>query len=740
VKHLAPLCILILLLAASPGVAQARQPADSGVQAFLDTQPGPLAAYVENERSAATIIESAAFYYGLSPRLHLALLEATSSLISDPAAPASAIQRPFGAVGPLGFAAQIDWASRELRAGLGPYSRPPTLRFSDGVTLTLTLDQAPEGVAVQRLLARGRTEPAWRAAVQRFGDAFARYFNNELVQIGDGGLGSQPPSSPSQPAAPAQPSDFTLLQPWPAGERVVHLAYFDHVYPTVDSGDDGNDYVVTYTGGGNVQYDGHDGHDYYFPDRAIGTPILAAADGMAYARTHRGLGVVIVHPGGYETVYWHLDGFAPLFADLIDSNQGVFVRAGTFIGTSGRSGFVRGTPHLHFEVRRFGRQVDPYGWYGPGPDPCGAYAGCLPGPWLWDVSLRGTYDFTPPDLVAASDASSAPAASTRQTRDDTPPVGTFSVEPPADLLFAVDFDGHPVQRVGRGFPALSGTQRYEEGRSGKSLRLDAAAVTYPVAGNLSAGAGTLSLWVQLPERYPQGRIPRHYLFAASASPDGAPVYSGTLALRRDLEGPDGSPAWVFWTTAEDETSRDLLAVPDTLGPGWHHFALTWDAETGSKALYIDGVVRGEAAGIALPQRLGEVMQLGRFTYGGGHSNALLDALAVFNRPLTPAEIAALAAAPSAMGEAVPLLTNPLVRVDTNAIDDQGGIVAVQLGLNGQFEDPQPYYDAYSWLLPATSGRHELAVRYTDRAGNTVTVTQMIELDLRARVHLPFLGR
>jgi hypothetical protein len=246
--------------------------------------------------------------------------------------------------------------------------------------------------------------------------------------------------------------------------------------------------------------------------------------------------------------------------------------------------------------------------------------------------------------------------------------------------------------------------------------------------------------VQLPERYPQGRIPRHYLFATSASPDGAPVYSGTLALRRDLEGPDGSPAWVFWTTAEDEASRDLLAVPDTLGPGWHHFALTWDAETGSKALYIDGVLRSEAAGISLPQRLGEVMQLGRFTYGGGHSNALLDELAVFDRPLTPAEIAALAAVPSAIGEAVPLLTNPLVRVDTNAIDDQGGIVAVQLGLNGQFEDPQPYYDAYSWLLPATSGRHELAVRYTDRAGNTVTVTQMIELDLRARVHLPFLGR
>jgi murein DD-endopeptidase MepM/ murein hydrolase activator NlpD len=49
---------------------------------------------------------------------------------------------------------------------------------------------------------------------------------------------------------------------------------------------------------------------------------------------------------------------------LIDSGKGVKVAAGDVIGTSGKSGFVIGTPHLHFEVRRDGKQVDPYGWYG----------------------------------------------------------------------------------------------------------------------------------------------------------------------------------------------------------------------------------------------------------------------------------------------------------------------------------------------------------------------------------------
>jgi hypothetical protein len=519
---------------------------------------------------------------------------------------------------------------------------------------------------------------------------------------------------------------------------VVHLAYFDHVYPTVDSGDDGNGYVVNYLGQGNVQYDGHDGHDYYFPDQPIGTPILAAAGGTAYARTHRGNGVVIVHPDGFETVYWHLDSFAAIFAGLVDTSSGLPVAAGTVLGTSGTSGTKGGTPHLHFEVRRHGLQIDPYGWYGPGPDPCAAYAGCLPGVWLWSPALVGSYDFTPPDAAPTGELI-ATAAASRQA-DTTPPIGTLSVAPRPDLLFAAKFDGHPVQQVGRGFPVFQGQPRFAPSRDGQGLVLGSSSVTYPVAGNMRPASGTISLWAELPERYPAGRIPRHYLLAASADAEGAPIYRNTLALRRDIEGPDGGPAWVFWTTADNETSRDLLAAPDSLGAGWHHLAITWDAETGSKALYLNGVLAAERQDVALPVELGEVLQLGRFTYGGGHSGALLDDLLIFHRALSAEEITALAAAAPGVPDEPPLLTSRTVRVDTNAIDDQGGIVAVQLGLNGVFADPQPYYDSYRWQLPADSGRHELAVRYTDRAGNSSTITQTIVLDLRVRLNLPLLAR
>src|SRR6185436_20404963 len=120
------------------------------------------------------------------------------------------------------------------------------------------------------------------------------------------------------------------------------------------------------------------------------------ADGIAHASTHRGNGVWITHRDGYVTVYWHLDKFANMFRGKLDTGRGVRVRAGDLIGSSGKTGFVVGSPHLHFEVRHNGKQVDPYGWYGPGADPCVAYVACEASVWLWSRELAGEFDFTPP--------------------------------------------------------------------------------------------------------------------------------------------------------------------------------------------------------------------------------------------------------------------------------------------------------------------------------------------------------
>ena len=96
---------------------------------------------------------------------------------------------------------------------------------------------------------------------------------------------------------------------------------------------------------------GHTGIDYALYQ---GTPVLAALDGKVIRAAHLGTGygthVVLEHEGGLQTVYAHLSS--------VGVSIGSAVREGEEIGRSGNTGNSTG-PHLHFEVRRLGKPVDP---------------------------------------------------------------------------------------------------------------------------------------------------------------------------------------------------------------------------------------------------------------------------------------------------------------------------------------------------------------------------------------------
>jgi len=84
-----------------------------------------------------------------------------------------------------------------------------------------------------------------------------------------------------------------------------------------------------------------------------GTPVLVAGDGVVvFAAVQGGYGNVIYvdHGGGIVTRYAHLQ--------KIDAKKDAPVTAGQRIGRVGSSGRSTG-PHLHFEVRIDGRDVDP---------------------------------------------------------------------------------------------------------------------------------------------------------------------------------------------------------------------------------------------------------------------------------------------------------------------------------------------------------------------------------------------
>ncbi|MGC8764470.1 MAG: peptidoglycan DD-metalloendopeptidase family protein [Brevinematia bacterium] len=112
-----------------------------------------------------------------------------------------------------------------------------------------------------------------------------------------------------------------------------------------------------YTSGFGIRRDPFTGEKGYHTGIDIaagyGSPVYSSKDGIVtYTGWNGGYGkcVVIKHQFGFETLYGHLSS--------INVKIGQKIRAGQYIGRIGNSGRSTG-PHLHFEVRRFGRPVNP---------------------------------------------------------------------------------------------------------------------------------------------------------------------------------------------------------------------------------------------------------------------------------------------------------------------------------------------------------------------------------------------
>ncbi|HJL20152.1 MAG TPA: M23 family metallopeptidase [Sandaracinaceae bacterium LLY-WYZ-13_1] len=103
----------------------------------------------------------------------------------------------------------------------------------------------------------------------------------------------------------------------------------------------------------------HDGVDISAP---VGTVVRAAADGIvAYSDNGiRGYGncVILVHPNGWATLYAH--------NSRTTVQPGWRVHRGERIALVGNTGISRG-PHVHFELHRDGRAVDPLALFDGGP-------------------------------------------------------------------------------------------------------------------------------------------------------------------------------------------------------------------------------------------------------------------------------------------------------------------------------------------------------------------------------------
>jgi murein DD-endopeptidase MepM/ murein hydrolase activator NlpD len=109
---------------------------------------------------------------------------------------------------------------------------------------------------------------------------------------------------------------------------------------------------------GDPRLEAHAGLDLAVP---VGSEVRASGGGRiseAGTDSAYGLFVRIAHGEGYESMYGHLS--------RVVVGRGEDVRAGQIIALSGNTG--RSTaPHLHFEIRRGGRSVDPLSLVKEGP-------------------------------------------------------------------------------------------------------------------------------------------------------------------------------------------------------------------------------------------------------------------------------------------------------------------------------------------------------------------------------------
>lgn len=96
---------------------------------------------------------------------------------------------------------------------------------------------------------------------------------------------------------------------------------------------------------------GHNGNDYSMKENS---PIFASSGGyvvFADYTTNYGYTIIINHPENYITKYLHCSSLL--------KKDGDFVMQGELIALSGDSGIDSTGPHLHFEIWKDGKPIDP---------------------------------------------------------------------------------------------------------------------------------------------------------------------------------------------------------------------------------------------------------------------------------------------------------------------------------------------------------------------------------------------
>lgn len=209
----------------------------------------------------------------------------------------------------------------------------------------------------------------------------------------------------------------------------------------------------------------------------------------------------------------------------------------------------------------------------------------------------------------------------------------------ATLVSYWPFDGNATATRGTSGNLLGGPGAAADrnGAAGGALAFDGVSQYVSVAGGgglNAATAGTVSLWVKWTGNQDGDCCGT---FGAVLARQGNGLFSDDILA---LNSANPATARIVWRQSGGPAPV-LITGTTAVGTNWHHIAVTF--APGNSTLYVDGVAEGSAAGAALNNNANVPLSIGAWASdGAGFSHASIDDVAVWDRALTPAQVAGLA--------------------------------------------------------------------------------------------------
>ncbi|MCS6845821.1 MAG: LysM peptidoglycan-binding domain-containing protein [Caldilineales bacterium] len=300
---------------------------------FVEEQGGYLARFSSaapdgSRWTGADWVERVALRYSVGPRVLLALMEARSGWVTNPAPEGAALDYPLGHTrGAAGLGPQLEWAADRLNRGFyGWLDRGETaIRFADGVVARGAPGLNPGTVALQGALAADIPFDRLAEEQAAFLAAYRRLFG-------------EPMDHDAGPVLPAGLEQPPLRLPWAPGEW-WHLTGGPHGGWGTGSGWAALDFVPE-----NAAIGGCWVAERWA--RAAAAGVVARSDGGEVLLDLDGDGDVRT---GWVLQYLHVSDRAP---------EGARLEVGDPVGRPSCEGGAAETTHLHFARRYNGLWVD----------------------------------------------------------------------------------------------------------------------------------------------------------------------------------------------------------------------------------------------------------------------------------------------------------------------------------------------------------------------------------------------